>query len=47
MKTIQVATANLIMYMTLNPSLRKIMLEEVSPALVEAGTDIVEGLTFE
>jgi hypothetical protein len=35
------------MYMTLNPSLRKIMLEEVSPALVEAGTDIVEGLTFE
>ena len=47
MKTIQVATANLIMYMTLNPAIRNRMLEEVSPALAEAGKDIVEGLAFE
>ena len=35
------------MYMTLNPLIRKKMLDEVSPALVEVGTDIVQGLTFE
>lgn len=47
MKTIQLTTANTIMYLTELPELRERLLNEITPVMQAAAENIIEDLTYE
>jgi len=47
MKTIQLTTANLIMYITQHPDIKQRLLDETMPAVDKAKFNIVEDLTYD